>query len=180
MGDIWPYGPPLFVTYGEAEAALRDQGMPASDANIGAAIGQAESSLDYRVINDTPATGDYSVGIWQINYYGSLYAPRSREFGTPQMLVKGGLIHQAFACHALWATSGFTPWSTYNSGAYRKYLGGGIPGAVSPGSVTFAIPVPTNPGKDSWSGQVKAAAGHFDGSWHMLGTASQALKILRG
>jgi hypothetical protein len=83
MGDIWPYGKPRFTTYVDAVVALEARGMPHNDALIGAAIGEAESSLDLSVINDTPSTGDYSVGVWQINYAGSLWAGRVRAFGTP-------------------------------------------------------------------------------------------------
>lgn len=126
MGDIFPYGGPAYVTWMEAFTAMNSLGRSQNDCAIFAAIAQAESGLDYRVINDTPATGDYSVGLWQINYYGSLYASRAAEFGTPAQLVAGGLTKQAIAANAIGATS-FTPWSTFNSGAYIQYLNGGTP-----------------------------------------------------
>jgi hypothetical protein len=75
MGDIWLPGlPPAYTDYAHCLALLLNLGMPHNDAVILAAIGGAEGGYDYRVINDTPATGDYSVGIWQINYYDGLYA----------------------------------------------------------------------------------------------------------
>ena len=64
MTDIWPWGGPKYTTYDACVANLRTQGMDAANAKIGAAIAWLESSGDYLVVNDTPATGDYSVGIW--------------------------------------------------------------------------------------------------------------------
>ena len=48
--------------------------------DLGNRLGRANA------LNNTPATGDYSVGLWQINYYGSLLASRTAEFGTPASL----------------------------------------------------------------------------------------------
>jgi len=133
MGDEWPYGPAKYVSFADCRAYLATQGMDAASALIGAAIGTAESGRDLTVINDTPATGDYSVGIWQINYYGSLYSSRAASFGTPKQLIDGGIAAQSYACYVVWVDAGasFTPWSTYNSGAYKQYLGGGGGGTGS-------------------------------------------------
>ena len=133
MGDEWPYGPPKYASFADCRAYLATQGMDAASALIGAAIGTAESSRDLTVINDTPATGDYSVGVWQINYYGSLRAGRTAAFGTPKQLIDGGIAKQSYACYEVWVDAGasFTPWSTYNSGAYLAYLGGGGGGTGS-------------------------------------------------
>lgn len=136
MGDIYPYGPAAYITYDQARAVLVDAGFSAGNALIGAAVGTAESSLDWRVINDTPSTGDYSVGIWQINYYGSLYAGRTAAYGTPKSLVTGGAGVQARAAYGVWRGQGWSAWSTYSSGAYLKYLQGnpGNPGGhIVPG-----------------------------------------------
>lgn len=127
MGDIWPYGPPAFDTwqavYNEAFTWFADPSIAATFA----AIASAESGLDYRVINDTPATGDYSVGDFQVNYFGSLYAGRARDYGTPQQLVEGGLSRQFYAARGIYRGQGFSAWSTYNSGAFRAYLHGYTP-----------------------------------------------------
>lgn len=119
-------------------------GQSQENAAVYAAIASAESGLDYRVINDTPSTGDYSVGMYQINYYGNLYGERAAKFGTPQQLIQGGLTRQSIAAMEI-GQGGFTPWSTYTSGAYIKYLngysppsgappGGGVPPTISQGS----------------------------------------------
>lgn len=127
MGDIWPYGPPAHSTwqqvYDEAFTWFGDPGIAATFA----AIASAESGLDWRVINDTPATRDYSVGEFQVNYYGSLYAERARLYGTPQQLVEGGLSRQFYAAMGIYHGQGFGAWSTFSSGAYRAYLHGYTP-----------------------------------------------------
>jgi hypothetical protein len=144
MGDIFPYGGPKYVTWQLAFTQMLSLGQSQENAAVYAAIGSAESSLDLTVINDTPSTGDYSVGIWQINYYGSLYGSRAAAFGTPQQLIAGGLNKQAQAALNV-GRGGFGPWSTYNNGAYKQYLhgysppsgapaGGGVPPTVQLGS----------------------------------------------
>lgn len=139
MGDIFPYGGPAFVTWQQAYNEAYTWFGNSSIAATFAAMGSAESGLDYRVINDTPATGDYSVGIWQINYYGSLYASRAHDYGTPQQLVEGGLTRQFYAAMGIYHSEGLTAWSTYRSGAYRAYLHGYTPvgGASAGGQPTL-------------------------------------------
>ena len=131
MGDIWPYGPPHYTTYDTVVANLRTQGMDAANANIGAAVADYESSFDWMVVNDTPATGDYSVGLFQINYYDGLRPERVKMFGTPAHLATSGVSWQCYACYTLWIDSGWSPWAEVASGAYLPYLqggGGGAPG----------------------------------------------------
>jgi hypothetical protein len=126
VGDIFPYGPAAYVTWDQVYQWFVNEGYSSNTAAVFAAIATAESGLDYRVINDTPATGDYSVGLFQINYYASLYGSRTAAFGTPEQLIDGGLSRQAYAALQLWLGRGQTwgDWSTYNNGAYRAYLHG--------------------------------------------------------
>lgn len=112
---------------------MNSLGRSQNDCAIFAAIAEAESSFDLSVVNNTPSTGDLSVGCWQINYYGSLYGPRAAEFGTPAELVAGGLSKQALAANVIGANS-FTPWSTFTSGAYLQYLHGAVPPSQGGGS----------------------------------------------
>lgn len=179
MGDIWPYGKPVYTTWLDVRDWLEHYGMSSRNAAIGAAICEAESSFDLSVINDTPATGDYSVGMAQINYLGSLYAERTKLFGTPEQLIKGGVSAQAKALYTLWRDSGFTPWSTFNDGEYKKYLNGNVAIPQAPGQQTAPIAAPTDPGTDSWAGYVKGSAGHFTGASHMLVNAGKTLDTLR-
>lgn len=92
------------------------------------AIGLAESSGNADVINNNPKTGDYSVGVWQINYLpgsptsgNSLYNERTAAFGPPAALQNG----PANAAAAYSLSNGGTsagPWSTFKNGAYLYYL----------------------------------------------------------
>lgn len=90
-------------------------------APVMAAIAIAESGGRTTALNDTPP--DYSVGLWQINYYGSMRAGRTREFGSPSALMASPAA-QARAAVAIERQQGLTAWSTYSSGAYRRYLNG--------------------------------------------------------
>lgn len=126
MGDEWPWAPPEYTTWQDVFTEMNSLGRSQNDCAIFAAIAEAESSFDLTVLNNTPATGDYSVGAFQINYNGSLYAGRAAEFGTPEQLALGGLTKQCLAANAIGASS-FTPWSTFNSGAYIQYLHGAVP-----------------------------------------------------
>jgi hypothetical protein len=170
VGDIWPYGRPRFITFAQAVARLRYVGFTAAQADVGAAIGTAESSRDLSVINDTPSTGDYSVGVWQINYYGSLYAERVREFGTPQYMVTKGLNAQAYACRRVFLQQGWSAWSTYNDGAYRKYLQGGGGGSAPPPGGGKPPGHGILPPTEDYSGTIRSATVHV----HALGDSFQA------
>jgi len=94
----------------KAYQALRAAGFSQSAAIMMTAIGGVESGWDTHALNDTPATGDLSVGVWQINYYGSLAAARTPLFGSWQDLLAGGVQKQADAAFTLYQASGFGPW----------------------------------------------------------------------
>lgn len=148
MTDIWLPGlPPAYTDWSYCVGALELEGLAHDDAVILAAIGGPESSYDYRVINDTPATGDYSVGIWQVNYYGALYSGRAAEFGTPRQLIESGPIGQAKAAAAVFRQQWFFAWdTTYTSGDWRQYVGSGpiphpkMPPGGPPGPIDLHIP----------------------------------------
>lgn len=127
MTDIWLPGlPPAYTDWVYCAGLLELLGMDKGNAEILAAIAGPESGYDYRVINDTPATGDYSVGLWQINYYGSLMAQRTAQFGSPRQLIEGGPVKQAHAGYTIWREQGWLAWAnTYQSGDWRKYIGSG-------------------------------------------------------
>ena len=153
MGDIWPYGPPQYATWQGCYDLIFNFTHRDDVSRIMAAIGSAESSLDWTVINDTPSTGDYSVGIWQINYYNGLYNSRAAAFGTPRQLIAGGPGLQARSALAIaYGPGGYTNWSTYNNGAYAHFLHGFVPtpSGQGPGATEqFGAP-PTLPAHD-WS-----------------------------
>ena len=150
MSDIWLPGlPPAFTDWSYCTGVLQLDGMDKGNAEILAAIGGPESGYDYRVINDTPSTGDYSVGVWQVNYYGSLYPGRVAQFGTPRQLIEGGPEKQAQAAYDIWRSQGWLAWATtYTSGAWRQYIGSGPvpqPGQPLPGGKGPLPPVLVDP-----------------------------------
>lgn len=111
------------LTEAQLEGLWLQAGGQASLAPTMAAIAEAESSGNTTALNDNPATKDYSVGPWQINYYGSLLAPRTAEFGSPNELLANPLLDAKAAVSLAAGGQGLSNWSTYNSGAYRGYLG---------------------------------------------------------
>jgi hypothetical protein len=170
MGDEWPYAPAQYLDWNSVYNYLLSLGLDDQNAATLTAIGTAESSLDVSVVNNTPATGDLSVGIWQINYFGNLYAGRAAAYGTPQQLVLGGLATQARAAISV-ASGGYGPWSTYKSGAYLKYLHGfaGVqPSQTGPGGTGNAPP--TNINADSWDAAIHQSAASL---WSMAVVCSQ-------
>lgn len=124
----------------------------------------AESEGNPNALNDNPKTGDYSVGYWQINYFGDLLAGRTKQFGPPASLrgVNPTGNEARANAKAAYALSGggvtWKPWQAdINNGRYyshlndakaavAQFMGGAVaPGAVgSPGSNTTANPA--NPG----------------------------------
>lgn len=133
--DIWLPGlPPAYTDWVYCYGLLQPLMPTSDDAKILAAIAGPESGYDYRVINDTPQTGDYSVGLWQINYYDGDYASRAAEFGTPRQLIEGGPLAQARAASAVWHQQGYDAWfNTYTSGDWKQYIGSGpIPHPTGP------------------------------------------------
>jgi len=73
------------------------------DYDIALAIAKCESSLNAGVVNDNPATRDYSVGIFQINLYGDnafsrpseewLKVPANNVYYAHQLYLNGGWGH---------------------------------------------------------------------------------------
>lgn len=86
-----------------------------------AGIALAESGGRTDALNDNPSTGDYSVGPWQINYYGSLLQPRTRRYGSPDALRSNPLLDAKAAVDLASGGAGLDNWSTYKSGEYIKY-----------------------------------------------------------
>lgn len=101
----------------------RNGGSPQLAA-VMAAIAQAESSGHTDVINDNPSTGDYSVGLWQINYFRGLLGPRSQRYGSPAQLQANPDLQARAAVDLAANGNGLGNWSTYSSGSYRQYLNG--------------------------------------------------------
>lgn len=120
-----------------------NNGGPPSQANIAAAVAMAESSGNVGATNKN-TNGSIDRGLWQINSVHS-------QFDAQRLLTDPN--YNAAAAVAVWKSSGWGAWTTYTSGAYRKFLnaagkitinfGGPNGGRVRPGSSTNQPAGPT-------------------------------------
>jgi hypothetical protein len=86
-----------------------------------AAIAMAESGGNPRAHNLVPP--DNSYGPWQINMYGKLGPARRKAFGISSNEQLYDPAINARAAAKILASQGPSAWSTYTSGAYKKYMG---------------------------------------------------------
>lgn len=90
---------------------------------VGVAISGAESGYVPSKLNDNPATGDLSYGLWQINMLGALGPGRLVQYGIASNVQ---LYDPATNAHAACVTSGagtnWFPWSTYTNGDFWDHL----------------------------------------------------------
>lgn len=119
------------VTPRQVYVAFREAGLSRSASIWLTAITGVESRYNTTALNTDASTGDYSVGITQINYFGGLYAERAPHIGTPQQLLAGGLNDQARATAWLYNDAGgLGPWEPdITSGKVKPYLPGAFAAA---------------------------------------------------
>jgi len=152
------------LTHVQLEAAWIAAGGSPADADVAAAIAQAESGGDPSKINNTsdpskpgyhaPSAGaqpEYSVGLWQINlvahpgYTQAAMLTTTGNAGAAVAISSGGL--------------SFSAWTTYEDGAYRPFLTGAAP----PTGGTPVVPTPAQGGASmqavrAWAGVSDAVA----------------------
>lgn len=139
-------------TYAQLETLWIQAGGPKALAPVAAAIAEAESSGCSDALNLTDNNGTQtSVGLWQVSN-GTHQYPAS-------WLTASGNASEAVAKYkAGTPASGpnsFTPWGTFNSGAYKAYVNGSTtPAASVPGSAPGAAP---GSGSGTGSGSAPAA-----------------------
>jgi hypothetical protein len=122
---------PTTLSYQQIENLWIQNGGPPSAAPIMAAIAEAESGGNTQSLNNTPSTGDYSVGLWQINYFDGMLAGRTAEYGSPSQLQADPNLQAKAAISLYGGGGGLSNWTTYTSGAYKKYLNGANASAAS-------------------------------------------------
>lgn len=101
----------MTLSYAQILQLAQDAGF-GDDSQTAAAIAMAESSGRTAVEGDVALGG--SIGLWQI------YTKVHTQW-TPQQLTDPN-VNAAAAFSIYQAAGGFTPWTTYLSGAYKKYL----------------------------------------------------------
>ena len=100
-----------------SSAAIRQLAVNAGfpDPDTATAIAMAESSGNPAAVGDANLTPGGSIGLWQINL-AAHPEYTADQLQDPQT--------NANAAYAIYAAAGnqFTPWTTYNTGAYQAYL----------------------------------------------------------
>ena len=111
-----PYNPSQLLQF------ARGAGFQGNDAHTMAAIMMAESSGDPTAHNQNAQTGDNSYGLAQINMIGNLGPARLKQFGLKNASQLFDPATNVKAAKTVKDSSGFGAWSTYGSGAYKKFL----------------------------------------------------------
>lgn len=133
------------MTQAEIQALARAAGFSQQAAPIASAIAIAESSGNPRAFNPKPP--DLSYGLWQINMIGRLGPERRARFGLRS---NEDLFDPATNARAAYVISSrgsnFRPWTTYTSGAYKRYLtqgqiAAGQKQAASDGGAGSGLPI---------------------------------------
>jgi hypothetical protein len=106
-------------SYAQLEGLWVDQGGSKALAPVMAAIALAESGGNPDARNPSGATG-----LWQI--LGAVYPRDAQALTDPQVNAREAV--------AKYKTQGLSAWATYTSGAYKRYLRGGVPPGAEPGS----------------------------------------------
>jgi len=120
-------GTGTLYTYAELEGLWINAGGPKAVAPIAAAIAEAESGGCTAAVNPVDNNGTQtSWGLWQISN-GTHAMP------VPNILNAAVNAQQAVAKYN--AAGGFSPWGTYDSGAYKAFVNNGTtPDTNVPGS----------------------------------------------
>lgn len=98
----------------------KQAGFPDGEIGLATAIALAESGGNTRAHNTRPP--DDSYGLWQINMYGSLAAGRRVMFGIGSNDQLYDPTTNARAALMIRRGQGWTAWSVYTNGAYKKHL----------------------------------------------------------
>lgn len=143
------------------------------------AIAGCESEYNPTALDNNPKTGDYSVGLWQINYYGSLLASRTALYGPPS-----GLTDPLANAKAAFSVSGgganFSPWTTYTSGCYLKNMPAAAAAVAATASFSGSIPGWTTGVSAGSSGSINGSTVGSNGSATLTSSSSDCLISLPG
>lgn len=114
----------MAYTFDQLVEYARQAGFPADQAPTAAAVALAESSGNAGATNhNSNSSTDY--GLWQINsVHGALLA--GKNWRDPEV--------NAQMAYAVWKGSGWNAWTTYKSGAYKRYANGNVLAAGSAGA----------------------------------------------
>ena len=103
----------MTLSFAQLLQLAQNAGFDSDDAPTAAAIALAESSGRTAVIGDQQL-GIQSVGLWQINLHAH------PQYTVAMMQDPQQNANAAFAIYQ--GRGSFADWTTYNTGAYKKYL----------------------------------------------------------
>jgi hypothetical protein len=122
------------LTMAQAYAYARKAGFDPAAAVIAAAIAMGESGLNTEAKGDTSLTTDYwgpSVGLMQIRTVKSQTGTgKDRDIGQLTDPLQNMIAAYNISSHG----KNWTPWTVYNTGKYRQFLGQAQQGAAAGGT----------------------------------------------
>lgn len=119
-----PAGPATAAS-GNLRSVLERAGFKGSSLGMAYAIMMAESGGNARAHNTNRNTGDNSYGLFQINMLGGMGPERRAMYRLPNNDALFDPVTNAKVAYAMSkGGNDWDDWSTYKSGAYKKYLGG--------------------------------------------------------
>lgn len=124
----------MALSYANIEGLWIQAGGSPALAPLAAAIAMAESGGNPNAHNAKPP--DDSYGLWQINMIGSLGPARRKTFGISSNTALYDPLTNAKAAVAVSGNKSFAAWSTFGSGAYKRYLNGSVPPDMNAGGAT--------------------------------------------
>jgi Lysozyme like domain len=103
------------MTLAQIREVASAAGFKGNDLDVACAVAMAESSGDPNCVGDLAITPGGSIGLWQINLR---WHP---EFDASMLTSPMYNAECAFRIYSVMKNS-FQPWSTFKSGAYKKYM----------------------------------------------------------
>ena len=112
------------ITRSQLAGLLRQEGFSEEVIPTFIAISQAESGLNPRALNPDTSTGDYSLGLFQINMLGKMGEERRRQFGLKANEELYDPRTNVRAAKAIYDSQGLRAWSVARgkNPIYKQYL----------------------------------------------------------
>ena len=112
------------ITRSQLAGLLRQEGFKEELIPTFIAISQAESGLNPRALNPDTSTGDYSLGLFQINMLGKMGEERRRQFGLKANEELYDPKTNVRAAKAIYDSQGLGAWSVTRgeNPIYKQYL----------------------------------------------------------
>lgn len=110
------------LTRSELATLARNAGFTGKNVDVAVAVALAESGGDPSSHNGEGR--DDSYGLWQINMIGSLGPDRRKRFNLKSNADLFDPATNARVAYSIWKSEGWSPWTTYTRGTYKKFLTG--------------------------------------------------------